>query len=146
VLTDVTPDMLCHAAETFGPVVSLYPFATDDEAVSLANQTSYGLNASVFGRDRARAEAVGARLRTGTVNVNDGFAAAYGSIDAPMGGMGVSGLGRRHGAEGLLKYTESQTIATQRVDMVNPPRWVPYRLYAKFMTVSLRVMRKIGLR
>ncbi|HEX2131408.1 MAG TPA: succinic semialdehyde dehydrogenase [Actinophytocola sp.] len=146
VLTDVTPDMRCHAAETFGPVVSLYPFATDDEAVALANQTEYGLNASVFGRDRTRAAAVGARLRVGTVNVNDGYAAAYGSTDAPMGGVGASGLGRRHGAEGLLRYTESQTVATQRVALLNPPRWMPFGLYAKTMTLSLRVMRALGLR
>ncbi|MPZ82424.1 MAG: aldehyde dehydrogenase family protein [Actinophytocola sp.] len=146
VLTDVTPEMLCHAAETFGPVVSLYPFASDEEAVALANQTEYGLNASVFGRDRTRAAAVGTRLRTGTVNINDGYASAYGSTDAPMGGMGVSGLGRRHGAEGLLKYTEAQTIATQRVTVLNPPRWVPYGLYTKVMAASLRLMRRIGLR
>ncbi|HEY7592842.1 MAG TPA: succinic semialdehyde dehydrogenase [Actinophytocola sp.] len=146
VLTDVTPEMLPHAAETFGPVVSLYPFGSDDEAVALANQTDYGLNASVFGRDRARATKVAARLRAGTVNVNDGYASAYGSIDAPMGGMGVSGLGRRHGAEGLLKYTEAQTIGTQRIAMLNPPKWVPYGLYTKVMAASLRLMRRLGIR
>ncbi|MCT2582783.1 succinic semialdehyde dehydrogenase [Actinophytocola gossypii] len=146
VLTDVTPDMRCHAAETFGPVVSLYPFDDDDEAVALANRTEYGLNASVFGRDRRRAAAVGARLRVGTVNVNDGYASAYGSTDAPMGGVGASGLGRRHGAEGLLKYTESQTVATQRVALLDPPRRLPYGLFAKAMTGSLRIMRALGIR
>ncbi|MGH3758297.1 succinic semialdehyde dehydrogenase [Actinophytocola sp.] len=146
VLTDVTPEMLPYAAETFGPVVSLYPFATDDEAVALANQTDYGLNASVFGRDRARARRVAARLRAGTVNVNDGYASAYGSIDAPMGGMGSSGLGRRHGAEGLLKYTEPQTIGTQRIAVIDPPRWLPYGLYTKVMAASLRLMRRLGIR
>jgi NAD(P)-dependent dehydrogenase (short-subunit alcohol dehydrogenase family) len=60
----------------------------------------------VFGRDITRARRLGARLQAGTVNINDGFTAAYGSLDAPLGGMGISGLGRRHGAEGLLKYTE----------------------------------------
>jgi acyl-CoA reductase-like NAD-dependent aldehyde dehydrogenase len=146
VLTDVTPEMLPYGSETFGPVVSVYPFASDDEAVALANQTDYGLNASVFGRDRARATRVAARLRAGTVNVNDGYASAYGSIDAPMGGMGVSGLGRRHGAEGLLKYTEAQTIGTQRIAMLNPPTWVPYGLYTKVMAASLRLMRVLGIR
>lgn len=146
VLTDVTPDMLCHAAETFGPVVSLYPFSADEEAVALANESPYGLNASVLGRDRARAAAVGARLRTGSVNVNDAFAAAFGSTDAPMGGMGASGLGRRHGAEGLLRYTESQSIATQRFPVLNPSRRVPYGLYARAMTTTLRWLRRTGLR
>jgi len=146
VLTDVTPEMLPHAAETFGPVVSLYPYATDDEAVALANQTDYGLNASVFGRNRARATRVAERLRAGTVNVNDGYASAYGSIDAPMGGMGSSGLGRRHGADGLLKYTEAQTVGTQRIALLTPPAWVPYGLYTKVMTASLRLMRRLGIR
>jgi hypothetical protein len=63
-----------------------------------------------------------------------------------MGGMGVSGLGRRHGAEGLLKYTEAQTIASQRVNLLTPPAWVPYGLFTRFMAASLRVMRRIGLR
>jgi acyl-CoA reductase-like NAD-dependent aldehyde dehydrogenase len=146
VLADVTPGMACHADETFGPVVALYPFASDDDAVALANHTDYGLNASVFGRDRARATRLAARLRAGTVNVNDGYASAYGSIDAPMGGMGASGLGRRHGAEGLLKYTEAQTIGTQQIAMLNPPKWLPYGLYTKVMAASLRLMRRAGLR
>src|SRR3712207_7726216 len=54
-------------------------------------------------------------LEAGTVNVNEAFIAAWGSVDAPMGGMKDSGLGRRHGAEGIRKYTESQTVAVQRV-------------------------------
>jgi succinate-semialdehyde dehydrogenase/glutarate-semialdehyde dehydrogenase len=146
VLTDVTPDMLCHAAETFGPVVSLYPYASEDDAVALANDTDYGLNASVYGRDLVRAGQVAARLRTGTVNVNDGYASAFGSTDAPMGGMGASGLGRRHGAEGLLRYTETQTVAAQRFDLLNPPRWMPYGPYSRFMATSLRLMKKLRLR
>lgn len=146
VLTDVTPDMLCHAAETFGPVVSLYPYATEDDAVALANDTDYGLNASVYGRDLVRAGQVAARLCTGTVNVNDGYASAFGSTDAPMGGMGSSGLGRRHGAAGLLRYTETQTVAAQRFDLLNPPRWMPYGPYSRFMATSLRLMKKLRLR
>jgi acyl-CoA reductase-like NAD-dependent aldehyde dehydrogenase len=146
VLTGVTPDMLCHAAETFGPVVSLYPYGSADDAVELANNTDYGLNASVFGRDLLRAGQVAARLRTGTVNINDGYASAFGSTDAPMGGMGASGLGRRHGAEGLLRYTEVQTVAAQRIDLLNPPRWLPYGPYSRFMAASLRLMKKLRLR
>jgi acyl-CoA reductase-like NAD-dependent aldehyde dehydrogenase len=146
VLTDVTPDMLCHASETFGPVVTLYAYASEDEAVALANDTDYGLNASVYGRDLERARQVAARLRSGTVNVNDGYASAFGSTDAQMGGMGVSGLGRRHGAEGLLRYTEVQSVAAQRIDMLNPPRWLPYGAYTRSMATTLRLLKKARLR
>jgi succinate-semialdehyde dehydrogenase / glutarate-semialdehyde dehydrogenase len=146
VLTDVTPDMLCHAEETFGPVVTLYPYASEDEAVALANDTDYGLNASVYGRDRERALRVAARLRTGTVNVNDGYASAFGSTDAQMGGMGSSGLGRRHGAEGLLRYTEVQSVAEQRIDLLTPPKWLSHKAFSRAMTTSLRLMKKIRLR
>jgi len=146
ILTDVTPDMLCHRTETFGPVVTLYPFTTEDEAVELANDTVYGLNASVFGRDAARTHRVAARLHAGTVNINDGYASAFGSTDAPMGGMGASGLGRRHGAEGLLRYTEVQTVAAQRVKLLDPPGWVPYGVHSRMLAASLRLMKKLRLR
>ena len=146
VLTDVTPDMLCHKAETFGPVVSLYPYRDEDEAVSLANDTEFGLNASVYGRDLTRAAGVATRIRAGTANVNDGYASAFGSTDAPMGGMGASGLGRRHGAEGLLRYTDVQAVAVKRIEMLNPPRWLPYGVFSRFMAVSLRVMKALRLR
>ena len=113
VLTGVTPDMDLHRDETFGPVVAVYPVASDDEAVASANDTEYGLNASVYCGDVARGRAIAARILAGTVNVNDGYSSAWGSLDAPMGGMKASGVGRRHGREGLLKYTESRTVAVR---------------------------------
>lgn len=146
VLTDVTPDMLVYRDETFGPVVSIYPVGDDDEAVAAANDSAYGLNASVWSKSGAHGRAVAARLHAGTVNVNEAFAAAWGSIDAPMGGMGDSGLGRRHGAEGLLKYTEAQTVAQQRIIGFTPPRRVPYRVWATAFTRALRAMRRVGLK
>ncbi|WP_020578580.1 succinic semialdehyde dehydrogenase [Actinopolymorpha alba] len=145
VLTDVTPEMTCFASETFGPVVSVYRVADDDEAVAAANDSPYGLNASVHGRDLRRARAVASRLRAGTVNINEAYAAAWGSIDSPMGGVGDSGLGRRHGVDGLLKYTEPQTIAVQRVP-VAPPGRVPYDVFARAITTGLRALRKAGRR
>jgi succinate-semialdehyde dehydrogenase / glutarate-semialdehyde dehydrogenase len=113
VLTDVTPEMDVYRDETFGPVVAVYPVASDDEAVARANDSEYGLNASVYSGDTGRGRAIAERLQAGTVNVNDGYASAWSSLDAPMGGMKASGMGRRHGREGLLKYTESQTIAVR---------------------------------
>jgi succinate-semialdehyde dehydrogenase / glutarate-semialdehyde dehydrogenase len=115
VLADVTDEMEVHGCETFGPVVSLTTFEDEDDAIRRANDTPYGLNASVWTRDARRGRQVAARLHAGTVNVNEAYAAAWASVDAPMGGVGDSGLGRRHGREGIWKYTEEQTIATQRL-------------------------------
>jgi succinate-semialdehyde dehydrogenase / glutarate-semialdehyde dehydrogenase len=113
VLAGVTPEMALYREETFGPVVAVYPVASDDEAVAQVNDTEYGLNASVYCGDTDRGKAIAERIRAGTVNVNDGYSSAWASLDAPMGGMKASGLGRRHGREGLLKYTESQTVAVR---------------------------------
>ncbi|WUS97922.1 succinic semialdehyde dehydrogenase [Streptomyces sp. NBC_00708] len=146
VLTGVTPDMTLYGQETFGPVVSVYSFADEDEAVARANSTPYGLNASVWTRDGARGRAVGARLRAGTVNVNEAFAAAWGSIDAPMGGMGDSGIGRRHGADGILKYTEPQTVAHQRLQGFSPPAGVSPATWASLLTGAQKVLKAVGAR
>lgn len=91
VLTNVAPEMECAANETFGPVVSIYPVADVDEAVEKANDTDYGLNASVWAGSTAEGQRIAARLRSGTVNVDEGYAFAWGSLSAPMGGMGLSG-------------------------------------------------------
>lgn len=144
ILTGVTPDMELHSGETFGPVVSLYGYATVDDAVRMANDSPYGLNASVWGRDGARARSVAARIHAGTVNVNEAFAAAWGSIDAPMGGMGDSGVGRRHGADGLLKYTEAQTIAQQRPQGFTAPPGMAPEAWARLLTRALKALKALN--
>ena len=144
VLAGVTPQMAVCTEETFGPVLSVYRFADEDEAVAQANATRYGLNASVWSRSPRRARALAARLRTGTVNINEGYAAAYGSAQAPMGGMGDSGLGRRHGREGLLKFTETQTVAHQRLLPLAPFWGLDDAGYARFMARSLRALKTLG--
>ncbi|HET7069428.1 MAG TPA: succinic semialdehyde dehydrogenase, partial [Nocardioides sp.] len=72
------------------------------------------------------------------------FAASFGSIEAPMGGMRSSGLGRRQGSEGVLRFTETQSVATQRVMRFAPSYGMSDEMYAKVMTASLRVMKKMG--
>jgi succinate-semialdehyde dehydrogenase / glutarate-semialdehyde dehydrogenase len=143
VLTEVTPEMECAAKETFGPLVSIYPVADADEAVEKANDTEYGLNASVWAGSTAEGQEIAARLRSGTVNVDEGYAFAWGSLGAPMGGMGQSGVGRRHGPEGLLKYTESQTIAAARVFNLDPPLGIPSTLWQKSLVPVVRTVMKL---
>jgi succinate-semialdehyde dehydrogenase / glutarate-semialdehyde dehydrogenase len=146
VLADVTGEMDLCANETFGPVVSIYKVRSEDEAVTRANDTSYGLNASVWTRDLARGRRVAARIQAGTVNINEGYGAAFASYDAPMGGMKQSGVGRRHGAEGLLKFTEVQTIASQRFMELAPPPSLSFDRYAKFLASGIKIMKRLRIK
>ena len=146
-MTNITPEMHLYAEETFGPVVSIYRFEDVEQAIQLANASSYGLNSSVWTRDVRRGQQIARRLQTGTTNVNEALYAAWGSVDSPMGGMKASGLGRRHGREGILKYTEAQTVATQSLMLIGPNRFLPPKRYARTMTVLLKLMKAIpGLR
>ena len=146
VLGGVEPAMSLCCEETFGPVVSVYRFSDEEEAIEAANSTPYGLNASVWSNAGRRARDVAARLHAGTVNVNEGYAAAYGSAQAPMGGMGDSGLGRRHGVDGLMKYTEPQTVAHQRMVPMAPSFGMDDAQYAAFMSRSLRALKALRFR
>ena len=143
VLADVTPGMTCFGDETFGPVVSLYRFADEADAVARANQGSYGLNASIYSRDVRRARSLATQIRCGTVNINEGFAASFGSLDSPMGGMRESGTGRRQGREGVRRYTEAQTVAVQRGFPIAAPSFMSEATYANVSTATLRLMKRL---
>lgn len=145
VLDNVSEDMLLCRGETFGPVVALYRFGSDEEAIALANDTAYGLNASVWGSPR-RARGVAGRIEAGSVNVNEGFTATWASTDAPMGGFKQSGVGRRHGVEGIVKYTNVQTVATQSLMNVEAPGSMTREAFAKTMTKGLRLMKYLPFR
>lgn len=144
-LDDVRDGMTLFRDETFGPVVAVSRFKSDDEAIARANDSDFGLNFSVWSRDIERAKQMAVQLEAGTVNINEGYIAAWGSIDSPMGGMKDSGLGRRHGAEGIKKYTEPQTVAVQKLMPIAPPRGVPPKLWSNLMTLGLRLLRRSGL-
>jgi acyl-CoA reductase-like NAD-dependent aldehyde dehydrogenase len=144
ILTGVRPGMQVYGEETFGPVVSVYPFRTEDEAIELANATRYGLNASIWTRDTRRGARLARRIQAGAVNVNEVYAASWGSVDSPIAGLKESGLHPRHGAEGILKYTESQTVAVQRLHPIAPSRWIGAEAYARWMTRLLKLIKRTG--
>jgi acyl-CoA reductase-like NAD-dependent aldehyde dehydrogenase len=110
--------------ESFGPVVGVMKVRDADEAVKLANDTRYGLNASVFGKT-AEAEAVARRLEVGTANVNDvltGFLAS----DVPMGGWKDSGIGWRHGEYGIKKFVRPESLVITRIGQKREALYFPY--------------------
>jgi acyl-CoA reductase-like NAD-dependent aldehyde dehydrogenase len=143
ILLGVREGMRAFAEETFGPVVSVYPFATEAEAVERANATPYGLSASLWTRDTTRGFRLAGQIRSGSVNVNEAYAATWGSVDSPIGGMKESGISARHGAEGILKFTKSQTVATQRLLPVAPPMGMAPATYARLMSRLLKLLRWI---
>ncbi|MDO5512804.1 succinic semialdehyde dehydrogenase [Corynebacterium sp.] len=142
VLIDVPHHADLYTQEVFGPVVYIEVVDTIDEAVTRANDSDYGLNASVWGTVR-EARDVASRLEAGTVNINEGFAAAWASVDAPMGGWKQSGVGRRHADEGLLKFTESRTVAVQRLVPLSGPSDVPREKYAAALSTVLRLGKSV---
>jgi succinate-semialdehyde dehydrogenase / glutarate-semialdehyde dehydrogenase len=146
ILADVRKGMEMFADETFGPVVAASTFSDEDEAVRMANDSEFGLNFCVWTRDGERGRRLARQLDAGTVNINEGYIATWGSVDAPMGGMKSSGMGRRHGATGILKYTESQTVSQQRLIPIAPLPMVGQRGWTAFITFGLRFLRRIGYR
>ena len=142
ILTGVTKDMKMFAGEVFGPVVAVYGYDNIKEAIALANDTTEGLNASVVG-NKSEATKVASQIMAGTVNINEGFRATFASLDSPMGGMKRSGHGRRNGVEGLLKYTESQTIGLQKGLLNFPWKGNQYNRMAPLLNLLSKVMRRL---
>ncbi|WP_270727549.1 aldehyde dehydrogenase family protein [Shimia sp. Alg240-R146] len=108
VLTGVGAEMTIAKEEVFGPVLSILSFGDDEEAISMANSTDYGLVAGVFTRDLDRATRAARRLRAGQVFVNEWYA---GGVETPFGGYGKSGYGREKGREALWNYVQTKNIA-----------------------------------
>jgi acyl-CoA reductase-like NAD-dependent aldehyde dehydrogenase len=147
ILTGVTERMQCYRDETFGPVVSVYKVDSAEEAIAHANDSDYGLNAAVISRDKRKAIEVARQVRCGTVSVNELYLTTWSSIGAPMGGMKDSGLGRRHGIEGMLKYTESQNVALSYMSPLFPLPGLSVEVSAAAFVAAFRAMSRIpGLR
>lgn len=119
VLESVTREMQVAKEETFGPVVSIYRVQSVDEAIEQANASDYGLNASIWTGDPSHSREIAKRIESGTVNINE-VLMIYNDFDLPMGGVKDSGIGRRHGAYGIRKFTKMQSIAAK----LRPLPWV----------------------
>lgn len=109
VLTQVSHRAAVSTEETFGPVVSLYPIESANEAIVVANDSRFGLNASVWARSSSEAMDVARQIDAGSVAINSTLM-IYNAFDTPMGGVKQSGIGRRHGEHGILRYTQEQSI------------------------------------
>jgi acyl-CoA reductase-like NAD-dependent aldehyde dehydrogenase len=148
VLADVTHDMRIMNEETFGPVLPIMPFDTEDEAVRLANQSPYGLAASVWTSHRARGEALARRLNAGTVMVND-VVSCFGISEAPHGGVKDSGIGRSHGRLGLEETVWTKYVDSDRFPRMKKVWWYSYgKEFTRQMEgfVDLQFARNLGRR
>jgi acyl-CoA reductase-like NAD-dependent aldehyde dehydrogenase len=125
VLTGITREMKLLNEETFGPLLPILPFQNDEEAIALANDSEFGLAASVWTRDRRRGEAIAQRIEAGTVIVNDAIA-GFGICEAPHGGFKASGVGRTHGLPGMREMVRARYIDVDRV-MMKKPWWYGYK-------------------
>jgi succinate-semialdehyde dehydrogenase / glutarate-semialdehyde dehydrogenase len=143
VLTGVTPEMDCYAEETFGAIVSLYRVDSEEEAIVAANDSRYGLNASVLSGSTDRGVRVAKALEAGSVNINEGYRGSFGSVAAPMGGMKQSGLGRRNGPEGLLRFVEPVTISRATGLMQLPRLGSEFTALVAPMTLLLKTLKAI---
>lgn len=127
VLVDTDHTMKCVMEETFGPTMPIMAFDTEDEAVRLANDSPFGLCASVWTKDRARGDALARRINAGSVMVND-CVYTYGVVETPWQGMRESGLGRSHSDEGLMEFVYPKHINVDRSPAFMRRRmwWYPY--------------------
>ena len=143
VLTGVTEDMTCSGKETFGPVVAITVVDSVEEAVLAANSGPFGLNASIFSGSRRRAREIAASIDAGSVNINEGYRASFSSIDAPMGGMKQSGLGRRNGPEGLLRFVDARTVAGSTGLLTLPRTGAEFARLSGVMLLLLRALKAV---
>jgi acyl-CoA reductase-like NAD-dependent aldehyde dehydrogenase len=142
VLVDVDHTMLCMTEETFGPTMPIMRVPDAATAVRLANDSDYGLSASVWSGDPAAAMLLARRLDAGAVNINNALISTF-QLPVPMSGWKDSGVGSRAGgAAGVLKYCRPTSIVSDRVTLPAEPYWYPYRPWAS--RLQLRAIRLIG--
>jgi acyl-CoA reductase-like NAD-dependent aldehyde dehydrogenase len=125
VLVDVSHDMKVMRDETFGPVLPIMRVRDEREALALANDTHYGLNANVWTRDKRKGTELAKAIESGCAVVNDCML-SYGVTESPFGGTKQSGIGRVNGELGLTGYCRVQSILIDRFGGKSEPLWYPY--------------------
>ena len=148
ILVDTTPEMQIMQMETFGPVVSVTAVTNDDEAITLANSTPYGLTASVWTNDDDRAWRIARQLQVATVAINDHLWPFF-APEVPWGGIKASGLGRVGGIEGLQSMTYQKVISYDRLKLPREIYWFPrpkWLHFALLMAIPLLYSRQWGKR
>ena len=144
-LADVTHDMRIMQEETFGPALPVAPFDTDDDAVRLANDSEFGLAASVWTANRKRGEALAARIKAGTVMVNDAIT-GFGISEAPHGGFKQSGIGRTHGKLGLAEMVQVKYVDVDLLPRMPKVWWYGYgRVFQQQMSGFLDMLFGSGI-
>jgi acyl-CoA reductase-like NAD-dependent aldehyde dehydrogenase len=133
VIVGVDHTMELMREETFGPTLPIMKVADAEEAIRLANDSQYGLAASVFSKDAARGEAVARRIEAGAVCINDALV-NYSALELPMGGVKASGMGHRHGAGGIRKFAHQQALLVSRL---HPRKEIHMYPYTAKMTARL---------
>jgi len=125
VVTEVDHSMRLMQEETFGPVLPVMPFENDEEAVRLANDSEFGLAASIWTGNRRRGERLARRIHAGTVMIND-VISCFGISEAPHGGFEASGIGRTHGRFGLQEMVRVKYVDSELLPRLPKPWWYPY--------------------
>ncbi|MGD9630117.1 MAG: aldehyde dehydrogenase family protein [Pyrinomonadaceae bacterium] len=125
VITGATNEMRPMQEETFGPTLPIATFKTEEEAIRLANDSEFGLTASVWTRDHAKGERVAEQIDAGSVCINE-VLYTHGIGQTPWGGFKNSGRGRTHGLEGLMELVQPQHIHTNRIAILPDAWWMPY--------------------
>jgi len=125
VITNVKDDMKVWKDETFGPVLAIKTFKTEEEAIEIANKSPYGLNGSVWSKNIKRAQRVARQIKSGSICIND-VLVNYIISDLPFGGVKESGLGRVHSKEGLRAFTDMQSVLVDRFNLSFELWWFPY--------------------
>jgi acyl-CoA reductase-like NAD-dependent aldehyde dehydrogenase len=123
--------------ETFGPEICIMRVKDAEDAIKKANASSYGLSASVFTKDKKRGQKIAKKIQAGSVCVND-VMTNYITADLPFGGVGISGIGRVHGPEGLRSFCQTQAVLVNRFGLKREPWWNPISKRTKklFKTVT----------